>query len=105
MTALPPKLQHLRELREQAKRGGGEERIARQHSQGKLTARERIDLLLDTGSFHELDMFVTHRATDFNMADKKYLGDSVITGWGTIDGRHVNLVRLLAAHQLLVAAL
>ncbi|HEY4723990.1 MAG TPA: acyl-CoA carboxylase subunit beta, partial [Anaerolineae bacterium] len=87
MTALPPKLQHLRELREQAKRGGGEERIARQHSQGKLTARERIDLLLDTGSFHELDMFVTHRATDFNMADKKYLGDSVITGWGTIDGR------------------
>ena len=89
MSALHPKLQQLRDMREQAKQGGGQERIDKQHSQGKLTARERIDLLLDTGSFRELDMFVTHRATDFGMADKKYLGDSVVTGWGTIDGRLV----------------
>ncbi len=87
--ALDPKLQKLRDLRESARQGGGPERIDKQHQQGKLTARERIDLLLDTGSFRELDMFVTHRAADFGMADKKYLGDSVVTGWGTIDGRLV----------------
>ena len=58
-------------------------------SRASLTARERIDLLLDSGSFRELDMFVTHRATDFGMEDKKYLGDSVVTGWGTIEGRLV----------------
>jgi propionyl-CoA carboxylase beta chain len=89
MTTLDPKIQHLHELREEAKQGGGADRIDKQHAQGKLTARERIDLLLDSGSFHELDMFVTHRATDFGMADKKYLGDSVVTGWGTIEGRLV----------------
>ena len=63
--------------------------MEKQHKQGKLTARERIDLLLDSGSFREIDMFVTHRATDFGMEDKKYLGDSVVTGWGTIEGRLV----------------
>ncbi len=84
-----PKIQQLRETKERARQGGGPERIAKQHQQGKLTARERIDLLLDSGSFRELDSFVTHRAADFGMADKKYLGDSVVTGWGTIDGRLV----------------
>ena len=87
MTSVDPKIQRLRELREQARQGGGADRVAKQHQQGKLTARERIDLLLDSGSFRELDMFVRHRATDFGMGDKKYLGDSVVTGWGTIAGR------------------
>jgi acetyl-CoA carboxylase carboxyltransferase component len=84
-----PKIQKLRETKEQARLGGGRERIDQQHQKGRLTARERLDLLLDSGSFRELDMFVTHRATDFGMADKKVLGDSVVTGWGTIDSRLV----------------
>ena len=83
------KIQNLRETKEQARLGCGRERIDQQHQKGRLTARERLDLLLDSGSFRELDMFVTHRAADFGMADKKYLGDSVVTGWGTIDGRLV----------------
>jgi propionyl-CoA carboxylase beta chain len=69
--------------------GGGEERIEIQHQKGKLTARERIDLLLDKGSFHETDAFVVHRSTDFGLNEHTYPGDSVITGWGTIDGRLV----------------
>src|SRR5512135_1714996 len=89
MSTTDPKIQRLYDLREQAKQGGGADRVEKQHAQGKLTARERIELLLDSGSFRELDMFVTHRATDFGMEDKKYLGDSVVTGWGTIDGRLV----------------
>src|SRR5512136_2416761 len=89
MSTTDPKIQRLYERREQAKQGGGADRVEKQHKQGKLTARERIDLLLDSGSFRELDMFVTHRATDFGMEDKKILGDSVVTGWGTIDGRLV----------------
>ncbi|MFN8597124.1 MAG: carboxyl transferase domain-containing protein [Anaerolineae bacterium] len=89
MTNVDPKIQRLHDLREQAKQGGGADRVEKQHKQGKLTARERIDLLLDSGSFRELDMFVTHRSSDFGMEDKKYLGDSVVTGWGTIDGRLV----------------
>src|SRR5512145_424012 len=89
MSTTDPKIQRLYDLREQAKQGGGAGRVEKQHAQGKLTARERIDLLLDSGSFRELDMFVSHRATDFGMGDKKYLGDSVVTGWGTIDGRLV----------------
>ncbi len=89
MTTLDPNIQYLHEQREQAQQGGGADRIEKQHKQGKLTARERVSLLLDSGSFRELDMFVTHRASDFGMADKKYLGDSVVTGWGTIDGRLV----------------
>ena len=79
----------LRRLREEAMRGGGEERVKRQHDQGKLTARERVAVLLDEGSFEELDMFVTHRTTDFGMADRKILGDGVVTGSGKIDGRPV----------------
>jgi acetyl-CoA carboxylase carboxyltransferase component len=89
MSTTDPKIQRLYDLREQAKQGGGADRVEKQHAQGKLTARERIDLLLDSGSFRELDMFVQHRATDFGMADKKYLSDSVVTGWGTIEGRLV----------------
>ena len=83
------KVKRLVELRVEAKKGGGEKRIAAQHAKGKLTARERIDLLLDEGSFEELDMFVTHRCTKFGMEKEKFLGDGVITGQGTINGRHV----------------
>ena len=79
----------LRLLKKDALIGGGEDRIKKQHEAGKLTARERIDLLLDKDSFHETDMFVTHRSTDFGMEQKKILGDSVVTGWGTIEGRLV----------------
>lgn len=87
-----PLLRQLRELAERerkAEEGGGQERIAKQHASGKLTARERIDLLLDPGSFVELDKFVTHRCTDFEMNQQKYLGDGVVTGYGTIAGRTV----------------
>ncbi|MCB0035671.1 MAG: methylmalonyl-CoA carboxyltransferase, partial [Anaerolineales bacterium] len=83
------KITKLRELKAQAKEGGGADRVAKHHKQGKMTARERIEVLLDSGSFHEVDAFVVHRETNFGMADKKFLGDSVITGWGTIDGRLV----------------
>src|SRR5579872_1783152 len=69
--------------------GGGERRIASQHAKGKLTARERIDLLLDEGSFEEFDMFVEHRAAEFGMGSQKIPGDGVVTGWGTINGRVV----------------
>ena len=86
---LNERLKHLEDLKKKALLGGGEERIKRQHEKGKLTARERIDLLLDIGSFREMDMFVTHRCTDFGMDKKKILGDGVITGYGTINGRPV----------------
>ncbi len=82
-------LDELERRREQARMGGGERRIASQHAKGKLTARERLDLLLDEGSFEEFDMFVEHRATDFGMADNKISGDGVVTGWGNINGRLV----------------
>lgn len=83
------KVEDLIDRRVQAKLGGGEKRIASQHKKGKLTARERIDLLLDEGSFEELDMFVTHRCTNFGLEKEKYMGDGVVTGHGTIDGRIV----------------
>jgi acetyl-CoA carboxylase carboxyltransferase component len=86
---LDPKIRRLRELKAQAKLGGGQERIDRQHKAGKLTARERLDLLLDEGSFRELDALVTHRATGFGVEKSKPLGDGVVTGYGTIDGRLV----------------
>jgi propionyl-CoA carboxylase beta chain len=79
----------LEARRAEARLGGGERRIEAQHAKGKLTARERIELLLDEDSFEEFDMFVTHRATDFGMAAQKPAGDGVITGWGTINGRQV----------------
>jgi len=84
---LDPKIRRLRELKAQAKLGGGQERIDRQHKADKLTARERLDLLLDEGSFRELDALVTHRATGFGVEQSKPLGDGVVTGYGTIDGR------------------
>jgi len=83
------KIKHLIELREKAKEGGGEKRIEIQHNKGKHTARERIEILLDEGSFEEYDMFVSHRATEFGLDKEQYLGDGVITGHGTIDGRIV----------------
>ncbi len=83
------KIQQLRQMREQARMGGGQARIERQHASGKMTARERIEKLLDPGSFRELDMFVTHRATGFGVEASRPLGDSVVTGWGTINGRPV----------------
>ena len=82
-------LQRLRRMRELALVGGGPERIAAQHAKGKLTARERLDFLLDEGSFVELDRFVTHRCTDFGMQEQLILGDGVVTGHGLIDGRPV----------------
>jgi propionyl-CoA carboxylase beta chain len=82
-------LQELEARRDQARLGGGEKRIAAQHAKGKLTARERIDLLLDEGSFEEFDMFVEHRVTEFGMGDQRIPGDGVVTGWGRINGRVV----------------
>ncbi|MEJ5225362.1 MAG: carboxyl transferase domain-containing protein, partial [Anaerolineales bacterium] len=83
------KIEQLRELKALSRQGGGPERIEAQHKRGRLTARERIDLLLDKGSFREIDAFVTHRTTDFGLDKQKFLSDSVVTGWGTIEGRLV----------------
>lgn len=87
--AIEDKIKQLLDKRELAKLGGGQKRIDSQHKKGKLTARERIDLLLDEGSFEEFDMFVSHRCTDFGIENEKYLSDGVVTGYGTIDGRLV----------------
>jgi methylmalonyl-CoA decarboxylase subunit alpha len=87
--AIEDKIKELLDKRELAKLGGGQKRIDSQHKKGKLTARERIDLLLDEGSFEEFDMFVSHRCTDFGIENEKYLSDGVVTGYGTIDGRLV----------------
>jgi propionyl-CoA carboxylase beta chain len=84
-------IEELERRRGIARLGGGEARIAAQHKRGKLTARERIELLLDTGSFEEFDMYVEHRSTDFGMEKTKIPGDGVVTGWGTINGRVVYL--------------
>jgi propionyl-CoA carboxylase beta chain len=84
-------LERLRRMRDQTLLGGGEARIAAQHAKGKLTARERIDFLVDEGSFVELDRFVSHRSTDFGMDEQKILGDGVVTGHALIDGRPVYL--------------
>jgi propionyl-CoA carboxylase beta chain len=86
---LKENIERMQELSRRAELGGGEERLARQRQSGRMTARERIDFLLDRGSFVELDKFKTHRITDFDMADKKIPGDGVVTGFGTIDGRQV----------------
>lgn len=82
-------LQELDTRRGNARLGGGQKRIDAQHEKGKLTARERIDLLLDEDSFEEFDMFVAHRCTDFGMEKNRPYGDGVVTGWGTINGRQV----------------
>lgn len=83
--------EQLEARRDQARLGGGQQRIDAQHARGKLTARERIEVLLDAGSFEEYDMYKTHRCVDFGMAEKQIPGDGVVTGWGTINGRPVYL--------------
>ena len=83
------KVQELIDLRAEARLGGGQKAIDKQHERGKYTARERIAQLLDEGSFEELDMFVRHRCTNFGQEKKSYPGDGVVTGYGTIDGRLV----------------
>jgi propionyl-CoA carboxylase beta chain len=88
-TTTREKIEHLRELREQARLGGGEKRIEAQHAKGKLTARERLDLLLDPGTFVEIDQLVTHRSSSFGLENELYYGDGVVTGYGQIDGRLV----------------
>jgi acetyl-CoA carboxylase carboxyltransferase component len=84
-----PKSKQLEEMRARSRLGGGAARIEVQHKKGRLTARERLDLLLDKGSFREVDAFVEHRTHDFNLDEQKFLSDSVVTGWGTIEGRLV----------------
>jgi propionyl-CoA carboxylase beta subunit len=86
---LKDNIERIQQLSRQAELGGGEDRLARQRQNGRMTARERIEFLLDRGSFVELDKFKTHRITDFDMANKKVPGDGVVTGYGTIDGRQV----------------
>ncbi|HLZ07379.1 MAG TPA: carboxyl transferase domain-containing protein, partial [Chloroflexota bacterium] len=76
-------------MRAESRRGGGQARIDQQHARRKLTARERLDVLLDPGSFNEIDAFVVHRSRDFGLEDQKFIGDGVVTGWGKIDGRTV----------------
>ncbi len=87
--SLEERLKQLEQMRREAELGGGKERIASQHKKGKLTARERIELLVDENSFEEFDVFVTHRSSDFGLEKKKYLGDGVVTGCGKINGRLV----------------
>ena len=84
---LPDKLRDLESKRSTAMLGGGQQRVDQQHDRGKLTARERINLLLDKDSFEELDTFVTHRSSDFGIGERQYLGDAVVTGYGEIEGR------------------
>src|SRR3954452_23503243 len=82
-------LETLEQRRANARLGGGQSRIDAQHKRGKLTARERVELLMDKGSFEELDMFVEHRTSEFGMEGSKIPGDGVVTGWGTVNGRTV----------------
>ena len=86
---LKDNLERIQELSHQAELGGGEDRLKRQRESGKMTARERLDFLLDPGSFVELDKFKTHRCADFEMDKRRYPGDGVVTGYGNIDGRQV----------------
>jgi propionyl-CoA carboxylase beta chain len=83
------KIAELREKRELSRQGGGKDKIAKQHQQGKLSARERLELLLDEGSFEEIDVFVKHRSKDFGLEKQTFYGDGVVTGFGTIEGRPV----------------
>ncbi len=87
--AMPEILRQLEEKRAGARAGGGERRIQAQHAKGKLSARERLELLFDPDSFEEWDMFVEHRSHDFDMAEQKVPGDGVVTGYGTVNGRLV----------------
>lgn len=87
--SLDPRIHDLRARKTEARQGGGADKIAKQHARGRMTARERLDLLLDKGSFREVDIFVTHNCNDFGLADQKVPGDGVVTGFGTVDGRLV----------------
>src|SRR6058998_4315412 len=87
--SIAERIEELRKRREESLLGGGPEAVDKQHARGKLTARERIELLLDAGSFVETDAFARHRVRDFAMERKRPYGDGVVTGWGTIDGRKV----------------
>src|SRR5512138_1418066 len=84
-----PRRARLDELDAEAEKGGGEGRVAKQHESGKLTARERLEMFLDPGTFVELDKFKTHRCSDFGMERQKVLGDGVVTGYGLVEGRQV----------------
>src|SRR5436190_21861208 len=95
---LEQKLQELKRRDQLAEEGGGKERRERQHNEGKMSARERIEFLLDEGTFEETDRFVTHRANEFGMSERKYYGDVFITGYGRIEGR---LVFVFAQHFML----
>src|ERR1700731_1868901 len=86
---LKENLERLQQLTREAEAAGGADRLKKQHAQGRMTARERVEFLLDRGSFVELDKFKTHRNIDFGMAERKVPGDGVVTGYGTIDGRQV----------------
>src|SRR5438093_3560493 len=88
-TSVPAPIRALRERKAEALLGGGQRRIDQQHARGKLTARERVDLLLDEGTFEETDMLVMHRSSEFGLEKQRYPGDGVVTGWGRIDGRPV----------------
>ncbi|MCJ7701559.1 MAG: methylmalonyl-CoA carboxyltransferase, partial [Anaerolineales bacterium] len=89
MTQEDPRIIELRAMRAKARLGGGEARIERQHAKGKLTARERLGFLLDPGTFHELEPFITHSGNEMGLATEEFLGEGVITGYGQIDGRTV----------------
>ncbi len=89
MSSEDPRILELRSAREKARAGGGPDRVARQHAKGKLTARERLDLLLDPGTFHELEPFITHQGDELGLSPERYLGDGVLTGYGQVDGRTV----------------
>src|SRR5712691_7479577 len=87
--SLERSLEELERRKRESELGGGQQRIDRQHNEGKLTARERISLLFDPGSFQELDQLVVHRSVDFNMEKQRVAGDGVVTGYGTVNGRLV----------------
>jgi propionyl-CoA carboxylase beta chain len=89
MTQEDPRIVELREVRAKARQGGGRQRIEAQHARGKLTARERLDLLLDAGTFNELEPFITHQGDELGLSNERYLGEGVVTGYGQIDGRTV----------------
>ncbi|MEN4099947.1 MAG: carboxyl transferase domain-containing protein, partial [Anaerolineaceae bacterium] len=84
-----PRLAKLRAMRQQAQAGGGADRIAKHHAKGKLTARERIDLLMDAGTFHEIEPFVMQRSDELGVSSERFMGDGVVTGYGLVDGRTV----------------
>src|SRR6202023_3880170 len=86
---LKENIEQQNRLTREAEAGGGEERLKKQHAQGRMTARERVEFLLDRGSFVELDKFKTHRCDDFGMDQRRIPGDGVVTGYGTVDGRQV----------------